>query len=48
MDGPTALQERVLARTVYECAVQVAVQEGDSDGFQRYVSSLRPYYGGYG
>ena len=48
VDGPTALQERVLARAVYECAVQVAVQEGDTDSFQRYVSSLRPFYAGYG
>ena len=48
VDGPTAQQERVLARSVYECAVQVAVREGDTDGFQRYVASLRPYYSGYG
>ena len=37
-----------MARSVYENAVLVAVREGDTDGFQRYVSSLRPYYSGYG
>lgn len=48
VETPTALQERIVARSVYENAVQVAVRENDTDGFQRYVSSLRPYYSGYG
>jgi 26S proteasome regulatory subunit N12 len=48
VESPSAQQERVLARRVYENAVLLAVREGDTDGFQRYVSSLRPYYSGYG
>ena len=48
METPNAVQERILARTVYEYAALIAVQEDDTDSFQRYVSSLRPYYAGYG
>lgn len=47
-ETPNAEAERVVARTMYEYAVILAVRENDQYAFQRYVSSLRPYYSGYG
>ena len=48
IETPNAEAERVVARTMYEYAVILAVRENDQYAFQRYVSSLRPYYSGYG
>ncbi len=45
-ETPNAEAERIVARTMYEYAVILAVRENDQYAFQRYVSSLRPYYSG--
>lgn len=42
--GPTAQRDRINAREVYENAVLHAINCGDKDEFQRYMSCLRPYY----
>lgn len=43
-DYPGAVEERNLAREVYEYAVLYAVKCKDKDDFQRYISCLRPFY----
>ena len=45
--SPTAEEERVVAREVYENAVFLAIQAGDRESFQRYLANLRPYYNGH-
>lgn len=48
LESPTAEQERVLARDVYEHAVILAIKSSDKEAFQRYLGTLRPYYTGFG
>jgi 26S proteasome regulatory subunit N12 len=48
LESPTAEQERVLAREVYEHAVILAIKNSDKDAFQRYLGTLRPYYTSFG
>lgn len=47
LETPNAEEERILARQVYEYAVILAVKDGDKEAFQRYLSTLRPYYTGF-
>lgn len=43
-DSPNAAEERNLFRQVLEYAVLLSVNTEDRAGFQRYMSSLHPYY----
>ncbi len=47
LNTQNAEAERILAREFFEYAVIYSIQTSDKDSFQRYVSSLRPYYIGY-
>lgn len=47
MESPNAEAERILARQVYEHAVILAVKDGNKEEFQRFLSTLRPYYNGF-
>ena len=38
--------EQAIARETLEYAVILAIKSGDKGSFQRYLSSLRPYYTG--
>ena len=44
MESPNAKLERQIARDFFEYAVIFSVDRGDSESFQRYLSSLRPFY----
>jgi 26S proteasome regulatory subunit N12 len=48
METPSAEQERVMAREVFEHAVILAIKSSDKEAFQRFLGSLRPYYTGFG
>ena len=43
-DGPNAVEERSLAKQVFEYAVLLSVGVGDKEGFNKHMSCLRPYY----
>ena len=44
VNSPSAKLERQIARDFFEYAVVFSVDCGDSESFQRYLSSLRPFY----
>mmetsp|Transcript_11809 Transcript_11809/g.11450 ORF Transcript_11809/g.11450 Transcript_11809/m.11450 type:complete len:264 (+) Transcript_11809:76-867(+) len=46
LNSPTAEIEQSIARETLEYAVVLSVKAGDKGSFQRYLSSLRPYYTG--
>ena len=43
-DSTTAVEERQIAREVYEFAVLLCIKTEDKESFERYSSCLRPYY----
>lgn len=45
-DTPDTLKERVLARETYEYAVILSLKQGNKELFQKYFSSLKPFYMG--
>jgi hypothetical protein len=47
-ETPNASAERQLFAKNLEYAVLLSIGQGDKDNFQKYVSSLRPYYTQYG
>jgi hypothetical protein len=47
-DTPNAKAERILFARVLEYAVILSVEQKDKAAFQKYFSSLRPYYVQYG
>jgi 26S proteasome regulatory subunit N12 len=47
-ETPNAKEERILFARFLEYAVLLAVGKADKDAFQKYISSLRPYYTQYG
>ena len=44
LDTVHALEERMMARDIYEHAVMLAIKNSDKPSFQNYMSILRPYY----
>lgn len=46
LESPSAEEERVVAREVYEHAVLLAIKSSDKLAFQRFLGTLRPYYTG--
>lgn len=48
LETESAELERALAREILEYAVLLAIKTQNKDAFQRNLSSLRPYYTGYG
>jgi hypothetical protein len=44
LESTQSSAERALTRDFFEHAVILAVEMGDKDSFQKYISSLRPYY----
>eukprot|EP01041_Mallomonas_annulata_P011590 gene11590-24262_t len=47
IESETAEKERAAAREILEYAVMLSIKTKDKEAFQRYLSSLRPYYTGY-
>lgn len=45
---PNASEERKLFAQVLEYAVVLSIAQKDRNAFQKYISSLRPYYTQYG
>jgi len=48
LDTESAELERALAREILEYAVLLSIKTQNKESFQRNLSSLRPYYTGYG
>mmetsp|Transcript_25423 Transcript_25423/g.25669 ORF Transcript_25423/g.25669 Transcript_25423/m.25669 type:complete len:264 (+) Transcript_25423:197-988(+) len=48
IESASAEKERAVAREILEYAVILSIKTKDKEGFQRNLSSLRPYYTGYG